>query len=738
MANGWSAIRVDHALVLFDAEGNRLPADEPLQVRPGERNRLDLWVGFHNYTQDRRRAVVRLVGLGAPLYASASADVPGRSHADDPVRRRMAFDLPERLPPGKRPVALEWVGSDRRTLAVGEVEILVDDIAHVRAELRPASVSGTLGARTTIDLVNTSDEQVTLWLDSYVPDDDDRGKERLYVEVSPNPVVLRPGQHCSALAAIHRRVRWIGRPLDHVFDLIATGSSGTRTMTGTFTQKSILRPGLLKAIAAIVVLAAFALGLIGLTRWLVDDQGDPSTWDALPDAPDALIARSKHTMTWVDFERPDRNGLGGELRDAWDWVLGRSPNEHAVIVWGGVDEHDDKLATGAMYSATNDRWTEIDPLDAGEARFGHRALWTGEQLVVWGGYTPSQTAGATAAERLEETPYYGAAYDPVLATWDPLPESGLAPRIGHSMIWTGRELIVFGGVTPDGELLGDGGILRAREVDDRGAPITEHPGDLRNGTWSTFRIGDLGTFENAPRAFHAAAFDGRYMTVSGGIGPLNDRALLNDSYAYDVAFNRWFLVQNPNLQRLACHQAVEQDGAIVQIGGLGAADIDGADTPLTHAQTNPTGVNPAFCDRLRSIDRPDPTAWQLELAAEEGDPSAPEYTWTVLDDAPGPLGANFVAASTNQGIAIALSVDSLDAVAPVVYLPGDGASVPAQPSSQQPSHRSHLVAAWDGDAQLVVWGGLGACSEAGPIATRTLGEADGCARVDGSRFDAGP
>jgi Galactose oxidase, central domain len=70
-------------------------------------------------------------------------------------------------------------------------------------------------------------------------------------------------------------------------------------------------------------------------------------------------------------------------------------------------------------------------------RVGHSAVWTGNRLLVWGG----RVAGGGARAD-------GAAYDPAGDRWSRLPPAPVAGRFGHAAVWTGSELLVWGGLRP--------------------------------------------------------------------------------------------------------------------------------------------------------------------------------------------------------------------------------------------------------------------------------------------------
>jgi hypothetical protein len=78
------------------------------------------------------------------------------------------------------------------------------------------------------------------------------------------------------------------------------------------------------------------------------------------------------------------------------------------------------------------------------ARSDYAAVWTGQQMIVWGGYSWGGS--------FPVTPHLygdGAAYDPTTRTWTAIAASPLAPRVGSVAVWTGKEMLVFGGTGPD-------------------------------------------------------------------------------------------------------------------------------------------------------------------------------------------------------------------------------------------------------------------------------------------------
>ena len=44
------------------------------------------------------------------------------------------------------------------------------------------------------------------------------------------------------------------------------------------------------------------------------------------------------------------------------------------------------LNTGGRYNPSTDSWTATSTTNAPAARYDHTAVWTGSEMIVWGGY----------------------------------------------------------------------------------------------------------------------------------------------------------------------------------------------------------------------------------------------------------------------------------------------------------------------------------------------------------------
>ncbi len=115
-----------------------------------------------------------------------------------------------------------------------------------------------------------------------------------------------------------------------------------------------------------------------------------------------------------------------------------------VIVFGGegeAGETDTGHALAMTGGVTHGTWSAISNTDAPSPRQGHTAVWTGSRLIVWGGKSGGAPLGT------------GASYDPQTDAWTALPTTlAPSPRWGHVAFWTGGELVVFGGEDVTGAL----------------------------------------------------------------------------------------------------------------------------------------------------------------------------------------------------------------------------------------------------------------------------------------------
>jgi hypothetical protein len=110
-----------------------------------------------------------------------------------------------------------------------------------------------------------------------------------------------------------------------------------------------------------------------------------------------------------------------------------------LLVWGGQSrkQGDELRADGAAYDPSTRTWRMLPPSPL-TARTGQVGVWTGRDLIVWGGYDNVRTG------QLHVTAD-GAAYDPSANTWRMLPAAPLSARSGAIGVWTGSRVVLLGG-----------------------------------------------------------------------------------------------------------------------------------------------------------------------------------------------------------------------------------------------------------------------------------------------------
>jgi hypothetical protein len=98
-----------------------------------------------------------------------------------------------------------------------------------------------------------------------------------------------------------------------------------------------------------------------------------------------------------------------------------------MIVWGGFTS----VNTGGRYNPSTDSWIATSTTNAPEGRYNHTAVWTGTEMIIWGG---------TLYDEASNT---GGRYNPITDTWTATSAAD-APerRTSHTAVWTGSEMIV--------------------------------------------------------------------------------------------------------------------------------------------------------------------------------------------------------------------------------------------------------------------------------------------------------
>jgi N-acetylneuraminic acid mutarotase len=79
------------------------------------------------------------------------------------------------------------------------------------------------------------------------------------------------------------------------------------------------------------------------------------------------------------------------------------------------------------------------------------AAWSGQELLVWSGVEPDD-AKDEAFDIVDD----GAAYDPTTDSWRKLPTAPISGRASAAAVWAGDRLVVWGGFSGPDKALDDG------------------------------------------------------------------------------------------------------------------------------------------------------------------------------------------------------------------------------------------------------------------------------------------
>jgi len=186
---------------------------------------------------------------------------------------------------------------------------------------------------------------------------------------------------------------------------------------------------------------------------------------------------------------------------------GLTPFFTEIIIWGGINGSPSKyyfLNTGGRYNPSMNSWLPTSTgANVPQGRYFPSGVWTGSELIVWGGAS---------------TQFYnnGARYNPLSDSWMPISTGTNVPsaRRNHGAVWTGNEMIVWGG-QKDPTLLNSGGRYNPQ-----------------SDSWEVTSTG-----ANCPsgrEVFNNAIWTGNEMLIWGG-----GSSYLNDGGKYNPASNNW-------------------------------------------------------------------------------------------------------------------------------------------------------------------------------------------------------
>jgi N-acetylneuraminic acid mutarotase len=339
-----------------------------------------------------------------------------------------------------------------------------------------------------------------------------------------------------------------------------------------------------------------------------------------------------------------------------------------MIVWGGATDVS-VWNTGGRYNPATDSWTATSTASAPTARYGHKAVWTGSEMIVWGGF-----AGGNVLNT-------GGRYNPVSDSWTATSVvSAPEGRESFTAVWTGSDMIVWGGYNGSSELNTGG----------RYNPTTD--------TWTPTNI------TNAPtgREEHTAIWTGSEMIVWGGFFFDGNSHWWNTGSRYTPGTDSWIStsVTNPPTGRRR-HTAIWTGSQMVVWGGYdGNSDVNtgGRYDPSTDSWTATNTTNaPSGRDLHTEVwTGAEMIVWggcgfcNSGNAGRHADPDAPAVTPTPSQPPPTPT----LTPSHGTGGRYNPSTDNWRATST---------------SPDAPAPRDGHTAVWSGN-EMIVWGGYNGTS----------------------------
>ena len=438
------------------------------------------------------------------------------------------------------------------------------------------------------------------------------------------------------------------------------------------------------------------------------DHIPPSVSSTLPESGDTCAATE--TSVAASFDEPIAyqtvNTSTFQLRDASNTLvsgsvmldytggarfwpanpLANSTAYTATLTTGITDLSGNQMAsdyswTFATQPAGSGSWSSTASAAAPAPRAGHTAVWTGSRMIIWGGTDVAQTFGD------------GARWDPTTDAWSAVSTIGAPePRFAHVAVWTGSRMIIWGGVRP-GAYLGSGA---------RYDPATD--------SWSP--MSSVGA--PSSRASASAVWTGTEMIVWGGG---NGSTVFADGARYNPATDTWSpLATSSAPSARSGHTAVWTGADMIVWGGSnfglklnsGGLYTPASNTwtalPLTSAPTARASHTAVWTGEDMIVWGGSDTAGNPLAAGAQFNPSA--FAWQPLTTLCQPLPRyNHVAVWTGNEMLVwgGGETNGPHYAAGGRYAPGTK-TWQSMPVIGAASSRAAPTGVWDGNG-LIVWGG---------------------------------
>jgi len=147
----------------------------------------------------------------------------------------------------------------------------------------------------------------------------------------------------------------------------------------------------------------------------------------------APSARQRHSAVWTGNRMIVWGGVGADPK-ARNWGGASDPARLSGVI--SADQR--ALNSGGSYDPVRDSWSKISGREGPGARVGHTAVWAGNRMIIWGGAAHLDPGAPTLDS--------GGRYDPLEDTWTPTSlRRAPASRTDAVAVWTGSQMIVWGG-----------------------------------------------------------------------------------------------------------------------------------------------------------------------------------------------------------------------------------------------------------------------------------------------------
>ena len=350
-----------------------------------------------------------------------------------------------------------------------------------------------------------------------------------------------------------------------------------------------------------------------------------------------------------------------------------------MIVWGGSDGSN-YLNDGGRYNPSTDTWANTSTTNAPSNRAYHTVVWTGNEMIVWGGTPTTNTGGR---------------YNPSTDTWTATSTTN-APsgRYYHTTVWSGSEMIIWGGLDGNNQFLNTGG---------RYNPSTN--------SW----IATSTTNAPAGRYHHTVVWSGSEMIVWGGSPGSN---YLNTGGRYNPSTDSWTTTSTTNAPTgRSNHTAVWSGTEMIVWGGYDGSSFlytGGRYNPGTNSWTTISTTNAPAGRRYHTAvwTGSEMIVWggfvNLVGDANTGGRYNPSTdSWTATSTANAPVGREFhTAVWSGSEMIIWGGYDGLSQLLNTGgrYNPGTDTWT-ATATTNAPTGRVSHTAVWSG-SEMIIWGGF--------------------------------